>query len=354
MLVASFVIMVVLVTVLHGPLSALYISGGSGSLASFFGWLLPYVPFEALLFVLVGIPIALAAFFAIDRKFLRPLRQVCDVMAEFAKSTDPTQLVVPPGAPRELSNFVIVFNQFAQRVEEAHNRDVENARVKSDFISTAAHQLRTPLTGIRWALEALQKEELTESQRQLIGSAVEKSHDLVATVGTLLDITSIESGKYAYKFELQDLSQFVGTTAQDFTPAATAAQVGFRFDPAAVPVPVSIDIDRMKWVLNNLIENAIRYTPAGGSVQVTVEAVPGRAIARVRDTGIGIPQKDRNNIFERFYRAGNAITKQNQGNGLGLYIARTIAQDHRGELSFEQNQEGPGTTFTLALPLAAA
>jgi signal transduction histidine kinase len=105
-------------------------------------------------------------------------------------------------------------------------------------------------------------------------------------------------------------------------------------------------------VLNNLVENAIRYTPPGGSVRVTVEIVPGRALVRVKDTGIGIAPEDKGNIFERFYRAPNAIAKENGGNGLGLYIARTVATDHGGDLNFESNGTGLGTTFVLSLPLA--
>ncbi len=101
-----------------------------------------------------------------------------------------------------------------------------------------------------------------------------------------------------------------------------------------------------------LVENAIRYTPASGQVRLTTETTKDRAYVRVRDTGIGIAPQDRGNIFERFYRAPNAIAKENGGNGLGLYIARTIATDHGGDLNFQSNETGPGTVFTLTLPLA--
>jgi signal transduction histidine kinase len=103
--------------------------------------------------------------------------------------------------------------------------------------------------------------------------------------------------------------------------------------------------------LNNLIENAIRYTPAGGSIHISIGVVATQIQVRVTDTGIGIPQQERGNIFERFYRAGNAIAKENAGNGLGLYIARTIANDHGGDLDFIQNTNGPGTTFILSFPV---
>jgi two-component system sensor histidine kinase BaeS len=121
-----------------------------------------------------------------------------------------------------------------------------------------------------------------------------------------------------------------------------------------VQVPaVRADRERIKWVLSNIVENAVRYTPAGGTVQLGLALGPGIVFIHVRDTGIGIEPKDRSNIFERFYRAENAIAKENAGNGLGLYIARTIATDHGGDLNFKENTDGPGTTFTLSLPIAA-
>jgi signal transduction histidine kinase len=113
------------------------------------------------------------------------------------------------------------------------------------------------------------------------------------------------------------------------------------------------DRDRLKWVLNNLVENAIRYTPAQGSVHLSADASGLRVNVRVTDSGIGIQEKDRDNIFERFYRGENARAKENQGNGLGLYIARTIATDHGGDLDFMPNPAGQGTTFVLSLPVAS-
>ena len=224
--------------------------------------------------------------------------------------------------------------------------------MKSDFISTAAHQLRTPLTGIRWALEALEKEPLPESQMVLVQNAVSKSKDLVSVVGTLLDISSIESGKYKYTFEPVVLSELVQQVAADFLPLAQETQVSLRYEaPVESIPPVHADRDRIIWVLNNLIENAIRYTPEGGSVSLAVTRTTDRVLVTVRDTGIGIAQEDKNNIFERFYRAGNAIAKENKGSGLGLYIARTIATDHGGDLTFAANTAGPGTTFLLSMPI---
>lgn len=301
-----------------------------------------------------SVTLLLVLFLSVGKYIAKPIRRITDAMQSFSENgTDPSVTRIG-WAPKEVKTLEAAFTGFAQKVDEVHKHDTEISRVKSDFISTAAHQLRTPLTGIRWALEALQMEQLTENQKALVASAVEKSHQLVTVVGTLLDISSIESGKYKYDFKKTELDQIVGDITRDFEPLAVKSNVSLLFEKTGLAsAVVAVDRERIRWVLNNLIENAIRYTPAGGSVRVTTELAPGRVYVRVRDTGIGIAAEDKGNIFERFYRAPNAIAKENGGNGLGLYIARTIATDHGGDLNFETNKEGPGTTFTLSLPIAS-
>ncbi len=311
-----------------------------------------FIEQAVLLLVFAGILLGLL-FWILGTLVARPLRSIHASMEAFALRGEHMPVEHLVGAPKEIRSLGELFTTFSSKVEEAHAHDVEISRVKSDFISTAAHQLRTPLTGIRWALEALELENLTEGQKALVKSATDKSHDLVGIVGTLLDISSIESGKYKYTFGPTDLEALAAQVAQDLSPMAVKAEVAVFFVKSETPVPAArADADRIKWVLNNLIENAIRYTPAGGTVRITVIAGAGRVQLRVRDTGIGIAPKDQGNIFERFYRASNAITKENAGNGLGLYIARTIATDHGGDLNFQANTEGPGTTFVLSLPVA--
>ncbi len=292
-------------------------------------------------------------YYLIDRLFVAPVLMISKTLSVFATQPDNTDIPKFSLKTREMRSLATAFSQFAERVNSVHSRDMEMSRVKSDFISTAAHQIRTPLTGIRWALEALEKEPLSEMQMQLVKSAVDKSHDLVAIIGTLLDISSIESGKYKYKFEITNVGIIAEQVTNDFMPLAEKNKVALSFDRSGESLPpVRVDAERIKWTLNNLVENAIRYTPSGGSVTVLSRVIPGRVLIQVKDTGIGIQASDKANIFERFYRAGNAIAKENQGNGLGLYIARTIATDHGGDLNFETNPSGVGTTFTLSLPTA--
>ena len=306
---------------------------------------------QAALLIIIGAIASQLVSAAYKSSVVRPIKKIIEAV-EASTNNQPIPMLDMSGASSHIATLGKLFLLFSQKVNDAHTHDQDASRVKSDFISTAAHQLRTPLTGIRWALEALEKEPLPESQMVLVQSAVSKSKDLVSVVGTLLDISSIESGKYKYTFASTDMPQLVQKVTSDFVHLATDASVALRYDSPVEPVPlVHADADRITWVLNNLIENAVRYTPAGGSVVVSVERNIDRVFVKVRDTGIGIGNEDKNNIFERFYRAGNAIAKENKGSGLGLYIARTIATDHGGDLTFSANKNGPGTTFLLALPI---
>lgn len=304
--------------------------------------------------VVLSIILAVSIFFIVGELLAKPLKRIVEAMDAYAATGEAQPITDLESAPSEIRSLSTSFEKLTVTVGQAHKRDVEISRMKSDFISTAAHQFRTPLTGIRWALEALHKETLTDHQRSLTEDAMQKSKDLVGIVGTLLDISSIESGKYQYKFVPTDLHALVEEVAADFEALAKEHQVSLFYaheDIVSLP-KAKADQERIKWVLNNLVENAIQYTPAGGTVRLSIDPSDDRIFIRVRDSGIGIGQNDRANIFERFYRASNAVSKENQGNGLGLYIARRIATDHKGDLNFAPNEEGPGTTFILSLPMA--
>jgi signal transduction histidine kinase len=307
-----------------------------------------------LVLFVVSIVVSSVTFWIISALVAKPLKLLAKVMNEYVQTETRVEVPLLENAPSEIRSLAVSFDSFMSHTEESHKHDTEVSRVKSDFISTAAHQFRTPLTGIRWALEALQKEQLTENQKALVASAVDKSHDLVGIVGTLLDISAIESGKYQYKFQPTNMREMVERLMSDFTPLASQKKVSlfYSHEEGQEYPPARADSERIKWVLNNLIENAIQYTPENGTVRVSIETAERRIFIRVKDSGIGILPEDRSNIFERFYRAKNAISKEQKGNGLGLYIARTIATDHGGDLSFIPNTEGIGTTFVLSLPVA--
>lgn len=310
---------------------------------------------EANILVTIFLIIIAVVFFSLKKLIEVPIYHIIQAVEAFTVRNERIPVQLARSTPKELRILVSEFATLIQYVEATHRRESNVSYIKSDFITTAAHQLRTPLTGIRWALEALEKgDTVSEEQRALIENAAEKSHQLVNIVSTLLNISAIESGKHRYTFVTVALDSYLSAIVADFQHTAQERGIELTCQQPKHPLtPVRADKEQIRWILNNLIENAIRYTPHNGRVRVWTEMLGrDKVMVHVSDNGIGIPESDRSNIFERFYRASNAVAKENEGNGLGLYIARTIAKDHGGDLNFASNEGGAGTTFTLSLPIA--
>lgn len=227
-------------------------------------------------------------------------------------------------------------------------------RLKSDFVTIATHQLRTPLAAVRWTLQMLMAGDVgpvNDEQRSFLEQAYDSNNNLIALLHDMLLADQIESGT----FDTSDASLDPVAAIEDFLrtiqPVADKQGVGIRFEEPASCPPLRIAPDHFRAILQNLVENAIKYTPSGGSV--TIEVVPGigQAAISVADTGIGIPADAQDRIFSRFFRARNAISMATEGTGLGLFIAKRIVEHYKGMLSFTSTQ-GAGTTFVFTLPNA--
>ncbi len=241
------------------------------------------------------------------------------------------------------------------KVVRDETREREIVKSKGEFVSVAAHQLRTPLTALNWSLEDLGSGLGDRSELQ---EKLKVSRDLTARmikiVNDLLDAAKIEEGKFGYKFEDTELTQFVSQIISQVKPIAAEYGVAVRLDERGQKYGVRIDENRLGVVLTNLLDNAIRYNTKGGSVTVSLEEVRNQGASFVRvsvaDTGIGIPEEDLGHLFEKFHRSQNAIQAEPNGSGLGLYIAKNIVKRHGGEIGVE-SALGRGTTFWFVLPL---
>ncbi len=226
-------------------------------------------------------------------------------------------------------------------------------RAKDDFITVASHQLRGPVTDISWALEALAgATELSDTNKAIVQNAVAASKGLLRRIEDFLDVSRLEGGRITYDFQPTNIIDFLQATLADVMPAARTAGIKLYFDrPNEELPPAYIDPRRLAVVVVNLIENAIRYNVENGEVIVKVEPVVGRPFIEVsvRDTGIGIPPDALPKLFQKFFRAENAVKSQTEGSGIGLYIARDIIVAHGGEIRAE-SEIGRGTAirFTVA------
>jgi signal transduction histidine kinase len=167
----------------------------------------------------------------------------------------------------------------------------------------------------------------------------------------LLNAASLEEGKFGYHLEEADMYDIISSTIEEEQPKTEDWGVGLEFDASDDAYPnVRIDTERIRWVLRNLIENALRYSEEGQTVSVCLTQQGDYLQVAVQDCGIGIPPEDKDHIFDKFYRAKNAVDKRNEGSGLGLYIARNIINYHNGKIWFE-SELGEGTTFFFTIPV---
>ena len=239
-------------------------------------------------------------------------------------------------------------------IERDITKTKELDRAKSEFVSVASHQLRTPLTGIKWLTEVLLKNKdnnLTEKQKEILKDINFSNDRVINLVNDLLSISRIEKGKgQDLTLKEVNINSLINEVIKDLKPVASNNGVDLNI-LAALPkdFKLTIDEEKIRQSMNNLISNAIKYSkPTGGRVDVLAEIKDDELIFSVKDNGIGIPLSAQRRIFEKFFRADNAVLSQTEGTGLGLFIVKTYIENHGGKLWFE-SKEGEGSTFSFSL-----
>lgn len=236
-------------------------------------------------------------------------------------------------------------------------REVSLGKTKTEFITVASHQLRTPITNLAWTLETLMSDPgLPEGTRLLVEGALVSAKELQGIVEDLLNISKIEEGRFGYAFEKTNLVDFVEQFLAQALDQAKKVGIGVYFDPPQTLVPeVAIDRSKLAMVLHNLLDNAIRYNVERGTVTVTIVPKAGEPYLEVavKDTGIGISAADAEKLFTKFFRAENAVQAVADGSGLGLYITKNIVEAHGGQIWVE-SVPGRGSTFRFTVPTDTA
>jgi len=229
---------------------------------------------------------------------------------------------------------------------------VEADKLKDEFIALVSHDLRTPLTSIigyvELALDEAGTEPLDPERRKYIEIVARSSDRLLRLVDDLLLAARLQSGRFVLNVEDADL-EAVSAEALDEMHARAERKGVSLFLACDGPLRVECDRRRLLQLLDNLVGNAIKFTPEGGRVVLRVERTLAGAAIEVHDTGVGIPPGEEEKIFDRFYRAPSAVREQVPGTGLGLFIARAIAERHGGTL-VARNRENGGAVFRLELP----
>ena len=233
---------------------------------------------------------------------------------------------------------------------------LESSRLKDEFVGLISHELRTPLSSILGYLELMRDDDeapLSTEQLQYLGVAERNAHRLLGLVGDLLFTAQVSSGKFPLTISSVKLGEVVSAAVLSAGPLALGAGVELLIDLPTAALSVRGDSVRLGQACDNLISNALKFTPRGGRVTVSLGTRGDCAVVTVRDTGIGIPESELDQLYARFFRASTATRNAVPGVGLGLTITKAIVTAHEGELDVE-SEEGVGTAFIMTLPLTEA
>ena len=273
-----------------------------------------------------------------------------DRITETARTIGVTNLserLPVPHTSDELQRLAETWNDMLRRLEIAVSQI-------SQFTADASHELRTPVAIIRLAAEnALRKRRSESEYRQALQRIQSESESMTQLIEDLLFLARADVGRSSVELGSVDIRALIETACLDLQPLAEEKSITLVRDVPEFPRPVSGNASALRRMLLILLDNAIKYTPAGGTVSVGLREQAGKAILTVEDTGLGIPEEEQSRVFQRFFRVDPSRNKESGGHGLGLAIAQTIVNQHKASIELQSNASG-GCVFSVALEMAAA
>ena len=289
----------------------------------------------------------------VNRAVARPVRRTAEAAARIAGG-DLSERLDTDG-PGEVGELERTFNTMADSLErtvadleERNQTLVESEQVKSELVSNVSHELRTPLASVLgFSSLMLDREVSPEEAKRYLEVIRTEARRLAALLNDLLDLQRVEQEALELRSEEVELNELLSTQVTLYSAQSDTHEL--RFQAAGEPLAVRGDRDRLAQVIGNLLSNAIKYSPEGGVVEVTTEAIGDEAWIWVRDEGLGIPGAHQEQIFTKFFRGDVGRELGIAGTGLGLVLARQIVEAHGGQLGFE-SESGRGSTFWLQLP----
>lgn len=243
--------------------------------------------------------------------------------------------------------FFLVILIGAGVVYNSFRRSIGLSRQQNNFMLAVTHELKSPIAGIKLSLQTIQKRKLTDEQQQtLIGRCIEESDRLNDLCNNMLITSQMEGRQYKRAKEPIDFSELVYESVSAYQtryPDRFNEQIDEGLD-------VTGDVTLLQMALNNLLENAIKYTPAGSPIYILLKGEDDKVILQIADGGKGIPEAEKKKIFTKFYRIGDERTRNTKGTGLGLYLASKIVRQHKGKLCVKENKP-QGAVFEILLPM---
>lgn len=273
------------------------------------------------------------------RKALYPIAQITQAASQIAKTDDLSTRLEWTGPMDELGRLTSVFNEMMERLQELFS-------VQQRFVADVSHELRTPLTAIRGNLDLVRRYGMDDVSLEAIESETQRMSRMVSD---LLLLARADYGGLTLDLEPLDLDSIMLEAHREGRVLIQDRDLSLKLEMME-PLRINGNADRVKQLVLNLVGNAIKFTPDGGTIALRLERKGQHAVIHVRDTGIGIAEKDLKHIFDRFYQADESRKRTGDSSGLGLSIAKWIAEAHHGAISV-QSEEGVGSTFTVELPI---
>jgi len=227
------------------------------------------------------------------------------------------------------------------------------SKSKSEFISIAAHQLRTPLSAIKWALQMLIKggeNKFSDFEKDLLAKSFDTNDRMISLVSDMLDVSRIDEGRFDYDFKKNNAADLIRSLVANSEIAAKEKNINIVFNSDKLAESFIFDVNKLSVAVQNLLENAVKYTLRNGKIIIDLKKDGDYAKIEISDTGVGIPKNQIDRTFSKFFRAENVKKIETGGSGLGLFIVKSIVDKHGGKISVE-SEENEGTTFSLKVPL---
>jgi len=279
---------------------------------------------------------------AVSRTLASPLAALASAANGLAKRDWSQRVRLESGSSiSEIAEVANAFNQMAESLEQAEIQ-------RRNLVADVAHELRTPITVLQGNLRAM-LDGVYPLEMNEVATLYDETRLLSRMVDDLRELALVEAGQLSMAMQAVDPAALLKTAASKFAPAAEAQQITFAINLTDALPAVKADPDRAMQVLQNLVTNALRHTPAGGTISVSAQPQGEQVCISVRDSGEGISAEDANHIFERFYRADKSRARRSGGSGLGLTIARTLVETMGGQIGVESNPE-QGSRFWFTLP----
>jgi signal transduction histidine kinase len=302
--------------------------------------------------LIAGLTGALLLFSGLISSMRRPLEQLVDAARRLAAGDRSTRVEV--GGLSETATLGAAFNEMARELEIEEGRRDELDRLKDEFVLTASHELRSPLTSVQGFAELLMldKDSLTPRQRETVEIILDNCRHLVRLLNDLLDLARSDAGRLSIRPQPTEVAPLVEDVVRTMRAQTEAAGQSLTEQVEPGLPPIEVEADRIRQILVNLLTNAHEYTPEGASIRIAARAVAAEVEISVSDNGPGIPPDQLERIFERFTRGDAGLTQRVGGTGLGLAISKSLVELHGGSIRAE-SAVGRGSTFHVRLPIAA-